>query len=240
MKKDTSKKIRTVALVAVFTVMAAFVSCKKDKDKVVIITPDVPEEVLPVEVQDSITRYMNIYEGTTPPHLNGQFVSAPHMLIHASYDSSEDSTFYNDRYIAFVYSEENGLDFYGKQWDDSIVNQQGGYGAYYEEHISKMKITGTGENFSCYYNTEGYPDGMYAKQSTIFSGIWDDKKGIIDFKVAVILVETSGNPNLEPKGAFRVLGDYDGVAEINNWMGKSSESRSCDSSDAFNMFRKKR
>lgn len=229
---------------AVLAVITAFASCKKsgpdpDDNKIIIITPDVPEEVLPANVYNEITKYMNIYEGDTPPHLDGQFVSSPHMLIHASYDPAEDSTLYYDRYMAFTYSEKNGFDFYGKQWDDSLVDSQDNYYAgYYEEHASDLKITGTGMNFSCYYITEGYPDGMYAKQSTIFSGSWDESVGIKNFQVAVVLLETSGNPNLSPEGSFRVLGDADGLAENNNWMGKASVSSSC-SNNAFNMFRKK-
>lgn len=242
MRKDISRKVRFAALMAVFAFAMTLVSCKKDNGKITIITPNVPENVLPTEVKDEVKNYMDIYEGENPPHLNGQFVSRPHALIHESYNPSynpEDSTvFYYDRYVAFVYSETNGLDFYGKQLDSVKPN---GDSIYYEEHVSKLKITGTGNNFSCYYDTEGYPDGMYAKQSTIFSGKWDEKTGIIDFKVAVVLVETSGNPNLQPKNSFRVLGDFDGVAKINNWMGaKSSASTTYDSNCAFKMFRKKK
>lgn len=241
MKKDTSRKIRTAAFLAVLAAVTTFVSCKNDDDEVIIITPDVPEEVLPTASQDSITKYMNIYEGDTPPELNGQFLSKPHKLIYASYDPENDSTFFYDRYVAFVFSSGHGIDFYGKQWDDSLQDAQGNYHAgYYEEHIQNLKITGTGDNFSCYYITEGYPNGMYAKQSTIFSGEWVKGEGLKDFKVAVILVETSGNPNLQPKGSFRILGDADGLAEVNNWMGKATEpaSHGEGGGDTFFLFRK--
>ena len=60
---------------------------------------------------------------------------------------------------------------------------------------------------------------MYAKQSVIFSGTWDVANNAInDFKVVVILLETSGNPNLAPVNTYRVMGDGDGVSEYNSWM----------------------
>lgn len=235
--RNTSNKFKIGAFVAVLAILATFASCKPK-----VITPTVPEDVLPKAVHDEIVskNYMTFYEGSKPPKLEGQFISKPHILIHASYDPTEDGTEYNDRYIAFSFSEKTGVDFWGKQWDDSLQDAQGNYYAgFYEEHESKLNISGDGNNFSCYYTTEGYPDGMYAKQSTIFSGTWDKEAGIRDFKIAVVLVETSDNPNLEPCNSYRILGDSDGLAEIDNWMGKSSESNSCDNRNAFNLFRKR-
>ena len=102
-------------------------------------------------------------------------------------------------------------------------------------------VIGEGENFTCYYITEGYPDGLYAKQSTIFSGNWNETLGGLgDFKVAVILLETSGNPNLAPKNSFRILGDGDGLAENDPWLfGKGGDFGTREMSDeaAFRMFR---
>ena len=126
------------------------------------------------------------------------------------------------------------MDFYGKQWDDD--NDK-----FYNEAYRQLYVLGTGENFTCYYITEGYPNGMYAKQSTIFSGKWNESYGgLKDFQVAVILTETSNNPNLAPKGSFRVLGDSDGLAINHTWIeGKSADSEEVQVSaeDAFSLFR---
>lgn len=245
------KNLAFIALV--FSVlMLVFVSCgKSDSNPETPETPNthwyspepgengtLPESVLPAALQDSISEYFKIHDGDNPPIINhGEFVSHPHMLLFSNYSSSETDTIgsvYNDRYIAFI---ENGnkMDFYGKQWDDE-------YEEYYEEAYRGLNVLGSGENFTCYYLTEGYPNGMYAKQSTVFSGAWTpSSRGLRDFQVAVILLETSGNPSLAPAGSFRVLGDGDGLAETDNWMEGKSESCPADmtDNDPFRMFRVK-
>lgn len=193
-----------------------------------------PTSVLPDSLTTAVTEYFTINSGANPPVFDGQFVSSPHVLIHST-NPNDTVTLYNDRYIAFFLN--NGyIDFYGKQWDNE-------YAAYYEEAYRKLHVVGTGENFSCYYLTEGYPNGMYAKQSTVFSGKWNSSYGgLKDFQVAVILLETSGNPNLAPAGTFRVLGDGDGLARDTNWMAKKNSefnTITVSDEDAFRMFRVK-
>ena len=193
----------------------------------------VPSVVLPDSLTAPVEEYFTVYEGVNPPVFDGQFVSHPHILLHSTFEDDTITTF-NDRYIAF-FGNDTKIDFFGKQWDDE-------YESYYEEAYRDLYVIGTGENFSCYYLTEGYPNGMYAKQSTIFSGKWNENYGgLKDFQVAVILLETSGNPKLAPAGSFRVLGDGDGLAQDTTWMAKSSFNHDMNVSheDAFRMFRVK-
>ncbi len=193
----------------------------------------IPSSVLPNELYNTVTSHFAVYSGENPPNINGQFVSSPHVLIHSNCASDTLGVF-NDRYIAFLMN--NGyLDFYGKQWDDD-------YEAYYEEAYRKLYVVGTGDKFTCYYLTEGYPNGMYAKQSTIFSGKWNESYGgIRDFQVAVILLETSGNPNLLPANSFRIIGDGDGLARDTAWLGTkfTTDDIQIYNDDAFSMFRKR-
>lgn len=176
----------------------------------------IPSSVLPDELFYGINQYINIYQGENPPEFDGEFVSSPHILFYSTIGESI-GTIYNDRYIAF-FRHGDRVDFFGKQWDDS-------YNAYYEEAHRNLYIIGSGNDFTTYYIVEGYPNGMYAKQSTIFSGTWDATNNAInDLKVVVILLETSGNPNLAPVNSYRILSDGDGVSEYNPWMYKDSVS----------------
>lgn len=231
----------------IFSVVAlSIVSCKKDDEQPVHYpgsswyspTPGengtLPSSILPSSLEGDVTEYFTVNTGENPPIFDGQFVSHPHMLLHSTFEG-DTVTVFNDRYIAFFGNGEL-MDFYGKQWDDE-------YDDYYEEAYRKLHVIGTGENFSCYYLTEGYPNGMYAKQSTIFSGKWNESYGgLKDFQVAVVLLETSGNPNLAPAGSFRVLGDGDGLAVDTTWMGSkrgSFDMSEISAEDAFRMFRVK-
>ncbi|MCQ2318756.1 MAG: hypothetical protein MJZ90_07560 [Bacteroidales bacterium] len=201
-------------------------SCKKDPnptptpapDPIITIVDSIPASILPREIYGEVSSRINIHSGNTPPDISGQYLSQPHALLYESYNQSydpDDSTvFYSDRYVAFTFSEATGMDFYGKQWDTDN-------GRWIEEHVSKMKITGEGDNFCCFYVNEGYPNGIYLKQSTIFSGTLTPE-GLKDFKVAVIMVENDGDEEFYEKNSFRILGDFDGMAENNNWMGKKA------------------
>lgn len=220
------------------------VSCKhdkKDKDypEPVSWSPEpgeggtVPYAILPSYLDSTVCQYFTVYQGEDPIIIEqGQFVSHPHVLIHSTI-ADDTVHIYNDRYIAFFGNGEL-IDFYGKQWDDSKQE-------YYNEAYRRLYVIGTGEDFTCYYLTEGYPNGMYAKQSTIFSGKWDESYGgLKDFQVAVILLETSGNPNLAPVNSFRVLGDGDGLAQDTAWIGSKRaafEDMTVSHEDAFSMFR---
>ncbi len=179
------------------------------------IVEELPDYVLPSEIYNEVTKYLPIYSGINPPTITGEYVSSPHALIYESYAEKPDSLqFYSDRYMGFIYTNKQ-MNFYGKQYDS--LNHK-----YIEEIQYNVKITGSNDLFTCYYVVDGYVQGYYAQQSFIFSG----KKtatGLEDFHIAVVLLETSGNPNMYEKHSYRVLKDYDGLAETNNWLsGKSS------------------
>lgn len=252
-----NKKFRPFSLVLstlVLVVVLGFASCSKSDDKNDNPNPpqphepwspdpengELPESVLPAELVDVVGEYFTIYGGDDPAPVVGQFVSSPHALIATSVDPTyvfpDSVEVYNDRYICFERTSNGLVNFYGKQWDNE-------YNAFYEEVYRDLNSVGSGDNFTCYYLTEGYPNGMYALQSTIFSGIWNDTLGgLKDFQVAVILLETSGNPNLYPVNSYRILGDFDGLAENNNWMGREAttdKDMTAPEHDAFWMFRRK-
>ena len=194
----------------------------------------VPSSIMPDSLMAPIGEYFTLNQGANPSAIDGQFVSRPHVLIHST-DPNDTITVFNDRYIAF-FRNGNYIDFYGQQWDNESNK-------YYQEAYRGLFVLGTGESFSCYYLMEGYPDGMYAKQSTIFSGKWNASYGgLKDFQVAVILLETSGNPNLAPAGTFRVLGDGEGLAHDTTWIAGTKRvvenNVIVTDEEAFRMFRK--
>ena len=239
------------ALVLVFVIDLMSTSCKKKSDEEseepsypapvtwspAPINGAVPPSVLPEELAAEVGSHIQIYAGPTPAKVHGEFLSHPHRLLYSTASSDTIGTDFYDRYICFEWTDPNfnRIDFYGKQQIDEEGNN-------YEEVYRNIYVVGTGENFTCYYITEGYPQGLYAKQATIFSGNWTESLGGLgNFKVAVILLETSGNPNLEPVNTYRVLGDSDGLAENCEWMkGKRSVTNATTShEDAFRMFIKK-
>ena len=193
---------------------------------------ELPGYVLPTEIYDAVTAYIPIYSGINPPDMSGEYVSSPHTLIYESYSENPDSIqVYSDRYMAFIYNQKQ-LNFYGKQYDPTLNDDV-------EESQPGIKITGEDGYFTCYYIVDGYPGGYYAQQSFIFSGKKTDL-GIEDFHTAVVLLETSGNPDMYEKNSFRVLKDADGMAEVDNWLSKrsSTTAKSVSDKEMFKMWMK--
>lgn len=252
MKRNAKSLTLIISVLLLATVIVfGFDSCKKKKtepEKPIPNEPwspepvngELPTSVLPEELKDVIDQSFTIYSGDNPVKVVGQFVSSPHALMATSLDTTyvypDSVIFYNDRYICFERTSSGNLNFYGKQWDDD-------YEEYYEEVYRELNSVGDDDNFTCYFLTEGYPNGMYALQSTIFSGRWDESYGgLKDFQVAVILLENSGNPNLAPVNSYRVLGDFDGLAQDTSWMKKKAMMNNdvkVSEHDAFWMFRVK-
>lgn len=252
MKRNTKSLALIISVLLFATVMMfGFDSCKKKEAEPEKPTPnepwspepvngELPESVLPAELKDVIGQYFTVYSGNNPARVSGQFVSSPHALIATSLDPEyvypDSVIFYNDRYLCFERTSTGLVNFFGKQWDDDLNK-------YYQEAYRGLNSVGAGDNFTCYFLTEGYPGGYYALQSTIFSGRWNESyEGLKDFQVAVILLENSGNPNLDPVNSYRVLGDFDGLARNTHWMDKKAVMNNdvkVDDYDAFWMFRKK-
>lgn len=200
---------------------------KKDENNLVHV---VPEYVIPNEIYDEVTELLPLYEGLTPPNMTGEYVSSPHILFYESYAENPDSIqYYSDRYVGFIYDSKQ-MNFYAKQYDPEEDK-------YIEEIQYGVKITGENDNFTCYYVVDGYPGGYYAQQAFIFSGK-KTNDGIEDFHTAVVMLETSGHPELPEKNSYRVLKDEDGLAENNNWLSKRSNTsvKKLDDEDLFKIW----
>lgn len=202
---------------------------KKDENNSV---RKLPEYVLPEEIYDEVTQYIPIHSGINPPDMEGEYVSAPHALIYESYSAKPDSLqFYSDRYVGFLYANKQ-MNFYGKQYD-SLENR------HIEEIQYGVKITGDNDLFTCYYVVDGYVDGFYAQQAFIFSGKKTDA-GLENFHTAVVLLENSGHPNMYDKNSYRILKDYDGLAETNYWLsGRNNNNIKVQTNKTFDIWMKR-
>ena len=221
MKQQFANTLKITALLAILLVIT---SCDRNKT----LVPVIPEDILPQAIYEQVTDYIPVYSGENPPEINGEYISTPHALIYQSDNNDNSIQYFSDLYLGFIYNKKK-LDYYSKQY-----NTEAGIFEEYVQH--DLKLTGKSDCFTCYYVIEDYPDGYYAKQSFIFSGKISDK-GIEDFHTAVILLETSGHPNLPKKNTFRVLKDYDGLAEAKNWLSKrDNEGTKSSNADLFRMW----
>lgn len=170
------------------------------------------EKVVPNEYRKQMEKYMTIYDGVNPPNVEGTFVMSKCVLVYTSEGSWDPGHEFVDTYMMFSNqnSKNNTIDYKEK----SGVQTATGNGAY---------ISGNGNNFTIYFNTNGKYNGKYNdinfKTALVISGT-KTSKGISNAYYAFVMTEKSNDSNNEmmDEGDFRVIKDNDGLAESTTWL----------------------
>lgn len=168
-------------------------------------------QVIPDDMRDKFDDYIPIYDGSNPPNIEGEFIISPYEIIFDSTNGYSSGSLFSDRYVKFFNQDvlNNTIDFCGKQ----ASSESTGSGCF---------ISGDGNKFSVFFNTEGVTHtssyDVYIKQAVVISGIKTDG-GIKDMYYGFIFVEKSDDPNNEliKVGDFRSFKDSDGMSEYNWW-----------------------
>lgn len=176
-------------------------------------------DVVPEDIQEKMGPYITIYRGNKPPHIEG--------------------TVYINPFVA-VYCEDEGNGGYapGKQVYSHYIrfsNQSFAYNTIDIDEISEggsasstgtgAFISGTGDNFTAFFNTVGTSDGISTKTALVISGT-KVAGGISNLRYAFVMVEKGSDPEgiLMREGVFRVFQDQDGMSEYVSWPGASARS----------------
>jgi len=168
------------------------------------------EQVIPIEIREKMEPYINIYDGSNPPNIEGSFVVSEAVLSHDSKNGFEVGHKFNDIFVRFM--------------NQNMINNT----LDYEEKESKSKSSGTGcfisgegDNFSVFFNTEGevyYDYTISLKEALVISGT-KTPDGIKNLQYAFVIVDKSSDPDKHVMGVgdFRVIIDKDGLAESCSW-----------------------
>lgn len=179
-----------------------------DVDSITFV--DAQEQVMP---DNPLDPYMPIYDGDTPPNIEGSYVISTHVLDYSnlSYDYPGDE--YVDMYIRFSNQDmiNNTVDFESLEFFSSTS---------YNYSLDSY-VTGSGNNFTVFFNTYGYYDDGVTTYKTAYaiSGTVSDN-GIVNIYDGFYL-QDKNDPygNLVPVGAIRVFKDSDGTAYRTSWPG---------------------
>ncbi len=176
-------------------------------------TPDMIDSVVPEDIQDKMAAYIPIYKGVNPPNIEGDYLISPFITVYCEdqgnggYDPGE---YVTERYIRFSNqnSTTNTLDYESRTVTSSSYNE--GKGAF---------ISGSGNDFTAFFNTEGTSSDIYTKTALVISGTKTDA-GIANLYYAFIMVEKGYDPNgiIMKEGVFRVFKDEDALAENYSWV----------------------
>ena len=166
--------------------------------------PSEMESVIPQEYLDLMSPYIPIYEGTTPPVIEGIYYISPNLTY---YDSDN---YYSEKAPDHVW-------FYDQASDNTLCMQS-------TQNIGDHSIaegifiSGSGNNFTVYFNEYStYEGGAWLVTATLISGT---KSGnyIKNYRKAfVVLDDYDPNDEYMNVGDFRVLEDGDYLSEPVSW-----------------------
>lgn len=165
------------------------------------------DDVVPDTIADNLGEYIPIYSGVNPPIVEGAFLIDPLVTVYCEdYDEGgfEPGDIVTSKCIRFSNQNtvDNTLDY--DAYSVSGSSNDSGTGAF---------ISGSGDNFTAFFNTVGTSSGIYTKEALIISGT-KTEEGIKDLYYAFVMVEKGDDPNdyLMDEGVFRVFKDSDGLS----------------------------
>lgn len=172
------------------------------------------DDVVPPELQTKIVQHMPLYTGKNPPLVEGAYLIDPMVAVYCEdygnggYEPGREVVATTIRF-SNQDSRYNTLDY--AEVEGNSYSQ--GTGAF---------ISGSGNNFTAYFNTEGNTytsyGYIYTKTALVISGT-KTNYGIGDLYYAFIMVEKGSDTNhvLMDEGIFRIFKDEDGMSDNTSW-----------------------
>jgi hypothetical protein len=191
-----------------------------DVDSITFV--DAQEQVMPDNPFDP---YMPIYDGDTPPNIEGCYVISTHVLDYSNVSGDYVGKEFVDMYIKFSNQDmiNNTVDF------ESVEFASG----YSEHHYSlDSYVTGSGNNFTVFFNVYSERDDgiTTSKRAYAFSGTVSES-GIVNLYDGLYMQEKNDPYGyLIPVGSLRVFKDKDGMSPRTTWPGTTLKSNNIDSS----------
>lgn len=194
-----------------------------EEDNLVLIRGDINpwntnderfNNVVPEDIQEKMSDYMPIYPGVNPPNVEGTYYIDPFETVFCEDYKTSWESYYPGYIISSYYcsfmnqdNERNTLDFMDQSTSGNSSDV--GNGAF---------ISGSGNNFTAFFNTVGEALGIYNRTALVISGTKTDE-GIADLYYAFVMVEKGDDPNdeLMDEGIFRVFRDQDGLSVNTSW-----------------------
>lgn len=175
--------------------------------------------VVPEDIQEKMEPYIPIYMGNTPPNIEGTVFVDPFSTVYCEdYGNGgyAPGDIVNSTYIRF--SNQNTV------YNTLDIDQTSGGGTATSTGTGAF-ISGSGNNFTAFFNTTGQSSGISTKTALVISGT-KVTGGIQNLKYAFVLVEKGSDPEnkLMKEGVFRVFEDKDGISPLVDWPNSTRQS----------------
>lgn len=197
--------------IALFMLSIALVSsCKKEtKTNQPKFSPQILN-IVPLSTIDSLKKWgMTIYEGTTPPKLEGVYLVNNAECIFDNSNAPRLGLWRSDYKYKF-YNQDNSkltisLDYKATMAADTAK----GVGSF---------MSGNGNQFSVFLQTQGVANGINYKSTYVISGTKTDN-GIVDWQDCFQLTQKDSDPTgiLIKAGSTRIFKDQDKLSSITTY-----------------------
>lgn len=160
--------------------------------------------VIPEEVRKEFESKMELYEGTNPPDITGDYIISPDKLFYAS-DGNAPSDF-SDKLISFYNKVGNTYEYISRQ------------GTAEGKNTSLVTVIGNGDNFTAYFTAKvNDEDGSWTTSAHLISGSITSS-GIRNLKNAFIVLKAYDPYNvIMDENEYRIFYDGDGIAKRTSW-----------------------
>ncbi|MEQ9442222.1 MAG: hypothetical protein RIG62_24485 [Cyclobacteriaceae bacterium] len=175
-------------------------SCYEDHSDIIPGQDFIPDEIL-AKIEEN---GQPIFEGLTPPKVEGIFKSEPYVLVSSNFD---DSYAYGDQFGSLV---TEFTEFNRKSLTLKVNIEQGGsagegYGSF---------ISGLDDNFTIYVKVNRDYGEISTIEARVYSGTLTEN-GIYNLYVSIFMIDDGDDPadNLIEVGQGRLFEDEDGFSE---------------------------
>lgn len=214
--------------IIVAALILTFLSSCLDEGKETIIMEDEKVEMtgiyraVPQSTVNKLKEHMPIYEGDNPPNIEGCYLIKPMVAVYCDDGGFSPGTEVAEEKIRFTNQDDRKGTIDYESFCDGTSKYEVGVGAF---------ISGDGNNFTAYFDTEGETeDGKYGNtikttKALVISGTVTNS-GIKDIRYAFTMVKKIGDEHntIMNEGGFRVFKDKDGLAANSTWTySKTSE-----------------
>ena len=189
------------------------------------------EDVVPDDIREDLDDWIPIYSGVNPPIVEGSYFIDPFETVHCEdegvggYDPGH---IVNSMIIKFSNqnTSNNTVDYNEKTEGGNATGE--GNGAF---------ISGSGNDFTAFFNVTGATDGISTRTAVVISGT-KSSSGISNLYYAFVMVEKGYDPDndLMQEGVFRVFKDKDGLSVNTSWTRSRNANIEVNSKNYYSVF----
>lgn len=185
-----------------------FSGCLGDEGDTVVIPElheSTPESMLPAYLYDSLSRYVAIHNGNTPPNIEGEYKWSPVLLEYASDDDLPSS--FSDVYMKFSNQSSRNLCTYYEEQGTAVTRCDS---TLIVGHDNVFTLVGIMTSVNNQRNTKSVIGTLVSGRMT--------PAGITDYSYAIYMIDKVDPDNhLMAVGEFRIFYDGDGLVEKYSW-----------------------